>query len=174
MFEMWDWVGGRYSCDSAIGLSLMIAIGPARFEETLRRFRSMDQHFREAPLQLNLPALQTDRHLVHQLLGRRDPSHPAVQLSTCSCMPTFSGSTWRATASPWTWRAERVTRTLKGECSAPEASNQGLRHEAPQACVRTLECEVRGDLLDSKPDGGIDVHGRSESLEVEAARNGDR
>lgn len=57
MFEMWDWVGGRYSYDSAIGLPVMIAIGPERFEEMLRGFRSMDEHFRRAPFKANLPAL---------------------------------------------------------------------------------------------------------------------
>jgi glucose-6-phosphate isomerase len=57
MFEMWDWVGGRYSYDSAIGLSLMIAVGSDGFEEMLRGFRAMDEHFRGAPLEANLPAL---------------------------------------------------------------------------------------------------------------------
>ena len=57
MFEMWDWVGGRYSFDSAIGLSVMIAICPERFEEMLRGARSMDEHFRRAPFEANLPAL---------------------------------------------------------------------------------------------------------------------
>jgi glucose-6-phosphate isomerase len=57
MFEMWDWVGGRYSFDSAIGLSLMVAIGPEGFEEMLRGFRAMDEHFRSVPLEANLPAL---------------------------------------------------------------------------------------------------------------------
>jgi glucose-6-phosphate isomerase len=57
MFEMWDWVGGRYSYDSAIGLSLMIALGPERFREMLAGFRSIDEHFRTAPFDRNLPAL---------------------------------------------------------------------------------------------------------------------
>ncbi len=57
MFGFWDWVGGRYSMDSAIGLSTMVAIGPERFEELLAGFHAMDQHFREAPLERNLPAL---------------------------------------------------------------------------------------------------------------------
>jgi glucose-6-phosphate isomerase len=57
MFGFWDWVGGRYSVDSAIGLSLMIAIGPERFRELLAGFHAMDVHFRSAPLELNLPAL---------------------------------------------------------------------------------------------------------------------
>jgi glucose-6-phosphate isomerase len=57
MFEFWDWVGGRYSMDSAIGLSLMVAIGPARFREMLGGFRLMDEHFRSAPFERNLPVL---------------------------------------------------------------------------------------------------------------------
>jgi glucose-6-phosphate isomerase len=57
MFEFWDWVGGRYSYDSAIGLSLMVAIGPAGFREMLEGFRAMDVHFRTAPFERNLPVL---------------------------------------------------------------------------------------------------------------------
>jgi glucose-6-phosphate isomerase len=57
MFEFWDWVGGRYSYDSAIGLTLMISIGPEPFREMLAGFRAIDEHFREAPLERNLPVL---------------------------------------------------------------------------------------------------------------------
>jgi glucose-6-phosphate isomerase len=57
MFGFWDWVGGRYSMDSAIGLSTMIAIGPANFRAMLDGFRDMDQHFRTTPFERNLPAL---------------------------------------------------------------------------------------------------------------------
>jgi glucose-6-phosphate isomerase len=57
MFGFWDWVGGRYSMDSAIGLSTMIAIGPGRFAEMLAGFHEMDEHFRTAPVAENLPAL---------------------------------------------------------------------------------------------------------------------
>jgi glucose-6-phosphate isomerase len=57
MFGFWDWVGGRYSYDSAIGLSLMIAIGPAAFTEMLDGFHAMDVHFRTTPLERNLPVL---------------------------------------------------------------------------------------------------------------------
>ncbi|GGW09952.1 glucose-6-phosphate isomerase 1 [Streptomyces libani subsp. rufus] len=57
MFEFWDWVGGRYSYDSAIGLSLMIAIGPDRFREMLDGFRTVDEHFRTAPAEANAPLL---------------------------------------------------------------------------------------------------------------------
>jgi len=57
MFGFWDWVGGRYSFDSAIGLSLMIAIGPEYFREMLAGFHEMDEHFRTAPFEHNLPVL---------------------------------------------------------------------------------------------------------------------
>ncbi|MFG3045574.1 glucose-6-phosphate isomerase [Streptomyces sp. NPDC048241] len=57
MFEFWDWVGGRYSFDSAIGLSLMIAIGPERFRELLDGFHTVDEHFRTAPAEENAPLL---------------------------------------------------------------------------------------------------------------------
>ncbi len=57
MFGFWDWVGGRYSMDSAIGLSTMLAVGPERFRELLAGFHAMDEHFRTAPFQLNLPVL---------------------------------------------------------------------------------------------------------------------
>jgi glucose-6-phosphate isomerase len=62
MFGFWDWVGGRYSMDSAIGLSTMIAIGPDSFGEMLAGMRAMDEHFGDAPLEQNLP-------VIHALLG---------------------------------------------------------------------------------------------------------
>jgi glucose-6-phosphate isomerase len=57
MFGFWDWVGGRYSYDSAIGLSLMIAIGPDQFRDMLAGFHAMDEHFRTAPIEANMPML---------------------------------------------------------------------------------------------------------------------
>jgi glucose-6-phosphate isomerase len=57
MFEFWDWVGGRYSMDSAIGLSTMVAIGPDNFRAMLDGFHQMDEHFRTTPFEVNLPVL---------------------------------------------------------------------------------------------------------------------
>src|SRR5437868_4219062 len=57
MFGFWDWVGGRYSMDSAIGLSTMIAVGPSSFRDMLDGFRQMDEHFRTAPFERNLPVV---------------------------------------------------------------------------------------------------------------------
>ncbi|HET9718826.1 MAG TPA: glucose-6-phosphate isomerase, partial [Solirubrobacteraceae bacterium] len=58
MFPFWDWVGGRYSMDSAIGLSTMLAIGPDGFGELLAGFHALDEHFRTAPFEANMPVLQ--------------------------------------------------------------------------------------------------------------------
>ncbi|HLL69715.1 MAG TPA: glucose-6-phosphate isomerase [Micromonosporaceae bacterium] len=57
MFGFWDWVGGRYSMDSAVGLSLMLAIGPTGFREMLAGFHTIDEHFRSTPIERNVPAL---------------------------------------------------------------------------------------------------------------------
>ncbi len=57
MFGFWDWVGGRYSVDSAIGLSLMVAVGPEQFDQFLAGFHAIDEHFRTAPLDENVPVL---------------------------------------------------------------------------------------------------------------------
>src|SRR5204862_4133771 len=57
MFGFWDWVGGRYSMDSAIGLSTMLAVGPENFRAMLDGFHQMDEHFRTAPFTRNLPVL---------------------------------------------------------------------------------------------------------------------
>ena len=57
MFEFWDWVGGRYSMDAAIGLSTMIAVGPENFRGMLAGFHAMDEHFRTAPFERNLPVI---------------------------------------------------------------------------------------------------------------------
>ncbi|MDK3258186.1 glucose-6-phosphate isomerase [Blastococcus capsensis] len=57
MFEFWDWVGGRYSLTSAIGLSLMVAIGPQAYDEMLAGFHTVDEHFRTAPFEANVPVL---------------------------------------------------------------------------------------------------------------------
>ena len=101
MFGFWDWVGGRYSMDSAIGLSLMLAIGPDDFGELLGGFHAMDEHFLHTPLERNLPVLMA-------LLGiwysnafgfESQPSCPTPRSSPGS-PPTSSSWTWSPTASP--------------------------------------------------------------------------
>ena len=70
MFGFWDWVGGRYSVDSAIGLSLMILIGPEQFREFLAGFHTVDEHFRTAPLDQNAPVLMGMIGVMHGEAGR--------------------------------------------------------------------------------------------------------
>ena len=70
MFEFWDWVGGRYSMDSAIGLSLMMAIGPDNFRQMLAGFHEMDEHFRTAPFEQKPARPAAPAHgLEHNFLG---------------------------------------------------------------------------------------------------------
>lgn len=68
MFEFWDWVGGRYSLWSAIGLSIALHVGFDNFEQLLSGAHWMDQHFRTTPLEKNAPVLLALLNLVHQLL----------------------------------------------------------------------------------------------------------
>ena len=80
MFGFWDWVGGRYSMDSAIGLSTMLAIGPDNFRAMLDGFHQMDEHFRTAPFERNLPVLMgLLSRLVQRLLRRPDRGGAAVR-----------------------------------------------------------------------------------------------
>ena len=80
MFGFWDWVGGRYSMDSAIGLSTMLAIGPENFRAMLDGFHQMDEHFRTAPFEQNLPVLMgLLARLVQRLLRRADRRGLAVR-----------------------------------------------------------------------------------------------
>ena len=80
MFGFWDWVGGRYSMDSAIGLSTMLAIGPDAFRELLAGFHAMDEHFRTAPFERNLPVLMGLLDVWYaRLLRRPDGRRAALQ-----------------------------------------------------------------------------------------------
>ncbi len=80
MFGFWDWVGGRYSMDSAIGLSTMLAIGPENFRAMLDGFHQMDEHFRTAPFERNLPVLMgLLARLVQRLLRRPDRRRAALR-----------------------------------------------------------------------------------------------
>ena len=80
MFGFWDWVGGRYSMDSAIGLSTMLAIGPENFRAMLDGFHQMDEHFRTAPFERNLPVLMgLLADLVQRFLRRADRRRAAVR-----------------------------------------------------------------------------------------------
>ena len=111
MFGFWDWVGGRYSMDSAIGLSLMIAIGPDDFRELLAGFRAMDEHFLTTPMEPQPagPAWPCwGSGTATRSAGRPTRSCPTARSSTGS-RPTSSSWTWSRTASRSGSTATRVT-----------------------------------------------------------------
>ena len=118
MFEFWDWVGGRYSYDSAIGLSLMVAIGPARFREMLAGFRAIDEHLRDTPLERNVPVLLGllgvwyvdglgfDTHAVlpySQYLGRFPAYLQQLDMESNGKSVRLDGSTVTAGTGPIVW-----------------------------------------------------------------------
>ena len=114
MFGFWDWVGGRYSLWSAIGLPIALAIGMDRFEELLAGAHAMDEHFRTAPLEREHPGDPgAARRLVQQLPRRAHARRSCPTTSTCTASPpTCSSATWRATARASTARtAGRVAAT---------------------------------------------------------------
>ena len=114
MFGFWDWVGGRYSMDSAIGLSLMLAIGPDDFRELLAGFRAMDEHFQRTPLERE-PARAAWRCSASGT-GTASASRPTrcsrTARSSRASRRTSSSWTWSRTASPCasTGRGSRTTR----------------------------------------------------------------
>ena len=104
MFGFWDWVGGRYSMDSAIGLSTMLAVGPENFREMLAGFHAMDEHFRTAPLEKNLPALLGLLTLwYNNFFGAQTVGIMPYAAYMPAFPPTCSSCRWKATASTWTW-----------------------------------------------------------------------
>jgi glucose-6-phosphate isomerase len=104
IFGFWDWVGGRYSMDSAIGLSTMIAVGPDNFRAMLAGFHAMDEHFRTAPAARNLPLLLGLLTVWYNISSARRPSAscPTPRISR-GFPPISSNCRWRATASTSNW-----------------------------------------------------------------------
>jgi glucose-6-phosphate isomerase len=122
MFEFWDWVGGRYSFDSAIGLSLMIAIGPDRFREMLDGFHLVDEHFRTAPAESNVPCCSACWASGTATSTTRSPMPCCRTATTCpGSPPTCSSWTWSPTASRWTGTAIRWSGRPDRWCGARPA-----------------------------------------------------
>ena len=126
MFIFWDWVGGRYSLWSAIGLPIALAVGFARFEEMLAGGHAMDEHFRTAPLERNLPVILGLLGVWYRnfLGAAATPCCPTISTSI-ACRPISSRPTWRATASRSSATAGRSTTTpgrSSGASPAPTAS----------------------------------------------------
>ncbi len=110
MFGFWDWVGGRYSLWSAIGLPIALHVGMDHFEELLAGAHAMDEHFRTAPLEQNLPAMLGMLGIwYNNFFGAQTPRHPALRpVPRTASPPTSSRATWRATARASTAPASAV------------------------------------------------------------------
>ena len=108
MFGFWDWVGGRYSVDSAIGLSLMTAIGPDRFDEMLAGFRSIDEHFAARPSTAIFPFSWPCSVSGTATSSAHRPTRCCRTANTCRAFrPICNNSTWNPTASRSTGSAGR-------------------------------------------------------------------
>ena len=136
MFGFWDWVGGRYSVDSAIGLSVMVAIGQERFAEFLAGFHAIDEHFRTAPLEANLPVhAGPAQRLVRQLLRRADARGAALQ-PVPAPVPRLP-----AAADDGDQRQVGARRRHAGHHRRPARSSGASR--APTASTRSTSCCTR-------------------------------
>ncbi len=101
MFGFWDWVGGRYSMDSAIGLSTMLAVGPDNFRAMLDGFHEMDEHFRTAPVRAQPAGADGAARRSGTTISSAPRPWPCCLMSSTSSVspPISSSSPWRATAS---------------------------------------------------------------------------
>ncbi len=125
MFGFWDWVGGRYSMDSAIGLSTMVAIGPENFRAMLDGFHQMDEHFRTTAFEVNLPVLMALLAVwYNDFFGAQVPGGSSHHEDVCdtSTVPAASSSEWR--------------RGSQG--SAPASPTSSVRHPAAQLATHAI------------------------------------
>ncbi|BBZ64569.1 hypothetical protein MMON_58700 [Mycolicibacterium monacense] len=135
MFGFWDWVGGRYSVDSAIGLSVMAAIGRERFAEFLAGFHLVDEHFRTAPLEANAPALLG-------LIGLWYSNFFGAQSRAVLPYPTTCpGSRPICSSSPWSPTASRCAPTAR-PCPRTPGRSSGVSR-APTANTPSTSCCTR-------------------------------
>ena len=155
MFGFWDWVGGRYSVDSAIGLSLMIAIGPIAFAEFLAGFHEMDVHFRTTPAERNLPVLmgvlgvwyanffdaQTHAVLPYDLYLKRFPAYlQQLDMESNGKHVTADGQPVGTTTGPIVW----------GE---PGTNGQHAFYQLLHQGTRLVPCDLLGFIATQNPLG---------------------
>ncbi|HEV8425282.1 MAG TPA: glucose-6-phosphate isomerase [Actinomycetes bacterium] len=156
MFEFWDWVGGRYSYPSAIGLSLMVAIGPDRFDQLLAGFHAMDEHFRTAPFERNLPVLLgllgvwytdffgAETHAVlpySQYLGRFPAYLQQLDMESNGKSVTLDGSPVAAATGPVVW-------------GQPGTNGQHAFYQLIHQGTRLVPCDFLGVCRPAEEVGG--------------------
>ena len=135
MFSLWDWVGGRYSMDSAIGLSTMIAIGADAFRRLLAGFHALDEHFRNTPLHSNLPVLMG-------LIGLWNTNFLGAQtvavLPYAHYLKRFPAYLQQLTMES---NGKHVTATGTRSTTAPARFTGASR--APMGNTRSISCSIR-------------------------------
>ena len=147
MFGFWDWVGGRYSMDSAIGLSTMVAIGPEHFREMLAGFHAMDEHFRTAPFERNLPvAARPARRLVQQLLRRADGRRAALRPvpEALSGLPAAADDGEQRQARDAGRRARSTTRPAPIYWGEPGTNGQHSFYQLIHQGTQLIPCDFIG------------------------------
>jgi glucose-6-phosphate isomerase len=162
MFGFWDWVGGRYSVDSAIGLSVMAVIGRERFAEFLAGFHLVDEHFRTAPLDANAPVLLGLIGSGTTTSSTRSRARCCPTPTTCpGSRPTCSSSPWNPTASrcaPTARRYHTDRRNLLGE---PGTNGQHAFYQLLHQGTRLIPADFIGfseptdDLPTADGDGSM-------------------
>jgi glucose-6-phosphate isomerase len=160
MFEFWDWVGGRYSMDSAIGLSTMIAIGPDNFRQMLAGFHAMDVHFRTTPLDKNLPVLlglltvwytdffdaQTVAILPYEQYLKRFPAYlQQLAMESNGKHVTLSGDpVSKQTGGPINWGVPMHTQTGPIYWGEPGTNGQHSFYQLIHQGTRLIPCDFIG------------------------------
>ena len=150
MFEFWDWVGGRYSLWSAIGLSIAVAIGFDNFEELLTGGHAMDEHFRSTPYEKNLPVILALMGIWYNDFFGARPKRSCPTISTCIVSPLISSKgIWNPTASPSSATANPAT-TRPGPIiwGEPGTNGQHAFYQLIHQGTKLVPCDF---LARSKP-----------------------
>jgi glucose-6-phosphate isomerase len=161
-FGFWDWVGGRYSVDSAIGTSLVIAIGPERFAEFLAGFRMIDDHFRDAPLERNVPALMGLLNIWYvNFLGAQTHAVLPYAQSLHRFAAYLQQLTMESNGKGVRWDGTPVT-TDTGEVfwGEPGTNGQHAFYQLIHQGTRLIPCDFIAVANPAYPlqDGDVDVH----------------
>jgi glucose-6-phosphate isomerase len=154
MFEFWDWVGGRYSLWSAIGLSIAIYLGMDRFEELLSGAHQADQHFAHAPFEQNIPVIMglLGCGTTTSSMPNPTPSYPTTS-TCCTSRLTSSRATWRATASASPGRARVDYSTGPVIWGQPGTNGQHAFYQLIHQGTKLIPCDFMAAAISQNPLG---------------------
>ena len=151
MFGFWDWVGGRYSMDSAIGLSTMLAIGPEHFRAMLAGFHAMDEHFRTAPFERNLPVLMGLLAIWYtNFFGAQTVGGPAVRpvsKALSGLSPAADDGEQRQACDRWTVRGRlpdraRSSGASRGRTASTRSTSSSTRGRSSSPAISSALCQT--------------------------------